>query len=82
MSQDISPSSKPFESRMRETISSGAAHPEAAYTVHEYVLLAKLMLLEHRVRDFTAADVVALASIMESRDRDLRMICRREGGAE
>jgi hypothetical protein len=71
MSQD-NPSSKPFEARMRETLPNGAAHPEIAYTVHEYVLLAKLMLIEHRVREFTAADVVALAAVMESRDRELR----------
>lgn len=82
MFQDLSPSSKPFESRMREMAANGAAHPEAAYTVHEYVLLAKLILLEHRVRDFTAADVVALASIMENRDRALRRIGAAAGGDE
>lgn len=42
------------------------------YTVDEYVDLAKRILLERRVRDFTAADVVALAAIMEQRDRHLR----------
>ena len=59
---------------MRDSFKSGseAAHAEVAYTVHEYVLLAKLMLIEHRVRDFTAGDVVALAGIMEHRDRMLR----------
>lgn len=72
---------KPFEARMREQLLSGAAHPEAAYTIHEYVLLAKLSLMEHRVRDFSAADVVALATLMESRDRTLRLLCR-EGGDE
>jgi hypothetical protein len=68
------PPTKPFEARMRDLLRSGqsAAHPEAAYTVHEYVLLAKLMLIEHRVRDFSASDVVALAKIMEARDRQLR----------
>ena len=59
---------------MRESFKAGAgaAHAEVAYTVHEYVVLAKLMLIEHRVRDFTASDVVALAGIMESRDRMIR----------
>ncbi len=80
---ETSPASpKPFQARMRETMPSGAAHPEAAFTVHEYVLLAKLILLEHRVRDFSASDVVALAAIMEGRDRDLRMIARSEGDCE
>lgn len=64
---------------MREMLANGPAHPEAAYTVHEYVLLAKLMLIEHRVRDFSASDVVALAKIMESRDRDLRQIGSNRG---
>jgi len=70
------PPTKPFDARMRDMLRAGqnAVHPEAAYTVYEYVLLAKLMLIEHRVRDFSASDVVALAKIMESRDRDLRNI--------
>lgn len=59
---------------MEEMIRGGdqAAHPEVAYTVHAYVDLAKKILLENRVRDFGAADVVALAAIMEARDRAIR----------
>lgn len=78
------PPTKPFEARMRESFKtgSGAAHTEVAYTVHEYVLLAKLMLIEHRVRDFTAGDVVTLAGIMEQRDRQLRYAVIQAGGAE
>jgi len=66
---------------MREFIKSGenAAHPEVSYTVHAYVDLAKRILLEHRVRDFTAADVVALAGIMEQRDREMRILSRAGG---
>lgn len=69
-SDDISPATKPFQSRIDQLgnvfhdISTNAAH-----AVHDYVDLAKRCLLEHRVRDFTAADVVALAGIMEQRDR-------------
>lgn len=69
-SDDISPSTKPFHSRVQQldqVISGVSAF--AAHTVHDYVDLAKRSLLEHRVRDFTAADVVALAAIMEQRDR-------------
>lgn len=69
-SDDISPSSKPFQARVQQLdavihdVSTSAAH-----AVHDYVDLAKRSLLEHRVRDFTAADVVALAALMEQRDR-------------
>lgn len=70
---DFSPGSLPFKSRMREALSDNSGpHPEVAYTVYDYVDIAKRMLLELRVRDFSAADVVALASIMEARDRAIR----------
>ncbi len=70
---DISPSSLPFSTRMREHLGKHTGpHPEVAHTVFEYVDIAKRMLLELRVRDFSAADVVALAAIMESRDRAIR----------
>jgi hypothetical protein len=36
--------------------------------------MAKRILLQERVRDFTAADVVALAAIIESRDREMRSL--------
>jgi hypothetical protein len=73
MSEDISPATKPFQTRVEQlaadvtTLNTGAAHD-----VHGYIDLAKRSLLEHRVRDFTAADVVALAALMEQRDRALR----------
>lgn len=78
------PPTKPFEARMRESFKTGsdAAHAEVAYTVHEYVVLAKLILIEHRVRDFTAADVVALAGIMERRDRLVRFKMATADGGE
>ena len=66
---DISPSSKPFQARINQIagVFTGV-NIEAATAVHDYVDLAKRSLLEHRVRDFTAADVVALAAIMNERD--------------
>ena len=72
-SDDISPATKPFQTRAQqlEDAFSDISRP-AAHAVHDYVDLAKRSLLEHRVRDFTAADVVALAGIMEQRDRALR----------
>lgn len=70
--EDISPNSLPFSSRMREYAGTGSGpHPEVAHTAFSYVDIAKRMLLELRVRDFTAGDVVALAAIMEGRDRAL-----------
>lgn len=72
-SDDISPSSKPFQTRCHEI--NGTFHDlslPAANAVHDYVDLAKRSLLEHRVRDFTASDVVALAGLMEQRDRAMR----------
>lgn len=72
-SDDISPSSLPLQTRLREYRDGhrdgSIVAPAVISTVHEYVDIAKRILLEHRVRDFTAADVVALAAIMEQRDR-------------
>lgn len=80
MSEDISPSSMPFKMRMREyregLRDSGSINLQTAYTTHEYVDLAKRILLEHRVREFTAADVVALTAIMEGRDREIQLLAR------
>lgn len=72
MSEDISPSSQPFSTRISEYLAGLRVQNidvDAALLVHDYVDLAKRSLLEHRVRDFTAADVVALAAMMEARDR-------------
>jgi hypothetical protein len=72
-SDDISPSSLPLQTRLREYRDGHRDYSPVQLavisTVHEYVDLAKRILLEHRVRDFTASDVVALAAIMEQRDR-------------
>ena len=71
---DISPGSMPFKTRMREAVAeNGGLHPEVAHTVYEYVDIAKRMLLELRVREFSAAEVVALAAVMEARDRAIRL---------
>ena len=75
--EDISPNAQPFSNRMREYIHQGGTtgpHPEVAHTVYDYVDIAKRMLLELRVRDFSASDVVALAAIMEARDREMRSL--------
>ena len=69
---DISPSSLPLTARMREHQAGLRDYShisiEAVRATNDYIDLAKRMLLEHRVRDFTAADVVALAAIMSERD--------------
>jgi hypothetical protein len=61
----------PFQSRIRD-MANKPIQLEVAHVIHDYVDLAKRILLEHRVRDFTARDVVALATAMEARDRQLR----------
>lgn len=72
-SDDLSPATKPFQTRVQQLDDDfSEINALAAHAVHDYVDLAKRSLLEHRVRDFTAADVVALAAIMEQRDRALR----------
>lgn len=70
--EDISPQSKPFSTKIRDDLGSKQVgySVEAATVVSDYLDLAKRALLENRVRDFTASDVVAVAAIMESRDRD------------
>lgn len=67
-SDDMSPSSKPFQAKMHEfnSIFHGR-HLDRAVDLHEFIDLAKRSLLENRVRDFTAADVVALAIAMAER---------------
>jgi hypothetical protein len=68
---DLNPSARPFSAKIDQLSRdpAGLACPAAASLVFEYLDLAKRALLEARVRDFTAADVVAVAAIMESRDR-------------
>jgi hypothetical protein len=66
--EDISPSSKPFTAKIEQLnrIFHGM-QIDRAIALHDYIDLAKRSLLEHRVRDFTAADVVALAIAMAQR---------------
>lgn len=75
MSTEYSPpNTQAFHTKMRDMLTQGdqTVSPEVTYTIFSYVDLAKRMLLELRVRDFTGADVVALTGIMEARDRALR----------
>lgn len=66
--EDISPSSKPFTAKIDQLNSIfHGRHIDTAIALHDYIDLAKRSLLEHRVRDFTAGDVVALAIAMSAR---------------
>ena len=67
--EDISPSAKPFDAYIERL------HPDiavAAESVRHFVYAAKRLLLQDRVRDFTAADVVALATLMANVEREIR----------
>lgn len=65
MQDDLSPAAMPFDRYQREH----ADAPLQSRTVLHCLAMAKRMLLQEKVRDFTAADVVALAALIESRDR-------------
>jgi hypothetical protein len=69
---DLSPGAMPFDSYMRELPSDTAVPLEPACVAHECIAVAKRILLQERVRDFSAADVVALAAIIENRDREMK----------
>lgn len=69
---DLSPASMPFDAYMRDLPASTAAPLEPGLIAHECISMAKRILLQERVRDFTAADVVALAAIIENRDREMK----------
>jgi hypothetical protein len=72
-SEDISPSALPFQAKLSQQINSKLGTTvNAGLAVYDFVDLAKRMLLELKVRDFTAADVVALAALIESRERFAR----------
>ena len=76
---DLSPSAAPFQAKHRQLLDNRLnASAQASLAVYDFVDTAKRMLLELRVRDFTAADVVALAGLIESRDR----YCAQRIGAE
>ena len=65
----------PFDAFMREQLESNSAVPvEPSYVALECIAIAKRILLQERVRDFTAADVVALATMIEARDRSMRLL--------
>jgi len=46
-----------------------AVHAGAARVAYDCVATAKRILLQNHVQDFAAADVVALAAVIEARDR-------------
>lgn len=62
-----------LDSYLRSKVTDTDCNLEVIYTVSAYVEAAKLALLKHRVRDFKACDVVALAAVMEQRDRAYRL---------
>lgn len=63
MSDDISPASMPFDRYQREH-----APLSRARSVLQSVAMAKRILFQERVQGITAADVVALAALIEARD--------------
>jgi hypothetical protein len=65
----------PFDAFMREQMETDGSVPfEPAYVALECIAISKRILLQERVRDFTAADVVALAIMIEARDRSMRLL--------
>lgn len=65
MQDDLSPAALPFNAYQHKHAHSA---PDARRVLHA-LAMAKRMLMQERVQSFTAADVVALAAIIESRDR-------------
>ena len=70
---DLSPGAMPFDAYIRELPADTAVPLEASFIAHECVAIAKRILLQERVRDFSASDVVALAAIIENRDREMKI---------
>lgn len=66
-SEDISPATLPFNRYLVDEVPSFMAN-DAVRLMH-CVAIAKRLLLQERVRDFGAADVIALADIMERMSR-------------
>lgn len=60
----------PFDKFLSDLVERNSCS-EASQTALDCVAAAKRILLQERVRDFTAADVVALAALIEARDRQL-----------
>jgi hypothetical protein len=71
MIEDISPAALPLTAKIKELEAKNPNHPaaESAKAMATYLDLSKRMLLEFRVREFNAYDVVALAVAMEGRER-------------
>ena len=70
---DLSPSSMPFDSYIRGLPLGTTAPVGAACAIHECIAIAKRILLQERVRDFGASDVVALAAIIANLDREITL---------
>ena len=67
----MSPESHPFDLALRNL--RGAEHfRDALVEVGDTVDMAKKILLQSRVRDFTGADVVALTKMILERETQLR----------
>jgi hypothetical protein len=65
--EDISPDTKPFNRYLEAQC---PAHLRgSAMLAYDCVAAAKRILLQEKVRDFTAADVVALAVLIERAGR-------------
>lgn len=60
----------PFDKFLLDLVNRNSCS-EASSTALDCIAAAKRILLQERVRDFTAADVVALAALIEARDRQL-----------
>lgn len=65
----LHPDNLPFDTYIASKIIPAGA---AACRVMESITMAKRILLQERVRDFTSADIVAVASLIEQRDRATR----------
>lgn len=69
---DLSPDSKPFDKALEQSPYPIHPHMHAALVdVNDSVDMAKRILLQNRVRDFSAADVVALALGIVQREQVL-----------
>ena len=64
---DLTPVSTAFDRYLRE--GDPAVHAGAARVAYDCVAMAKRILLQNGVKEFAAADVVAMAAVIEARDR-------------
>lgn len=63
MQDNLSPSAMPFD-----VYEARYAKNDNARNVCHSLAMAKRMLMQEKVRDFSAADVVALAALIEARE--------------